>query len=158
MDVLLKNAITGDETDAVPGTPRAALIDFYRAFNQRNMVLMANNWLPGDVPSMSNPLGGVKRGWAEIESVYQRIFNGPALVYVEYYDVSITETGDMFCAVGRERGGFKTEGAEIELAIRTTRIYQRHETHWRQLHHHGSIENPALLHDYQSAVMSTHHV
>ena len=102
---------------------------------------------------MSNPLGGVKRGWREIEEVYKRIFNGPAQVYVEYYDYSIYQTEMMFCAVGKERGYFKRGDIEIDLAIRTSRTYILIDGHWRQLHHHGSIDNPELLASYQTAVL-----
>ena len=73
---------------------------------------------------MSNPVGGIKRGWEEIRSVYERIFNGPAQVYVEFYDYTIHEAGVMFYAVGRERGEFRLGETAINLAIRTTRIYK----------------------------------
>jgi hypothetical protein len=42
---------------------------------------------------------------------------------------------------------------EIKLAIRTSRIYKRVEDGWKQVHHHGSIEDPQLLEQYQSAVL-----
>ena len=101
---------------------------------------------------MSNPLGNLVRGWEQIGEVYDRIFNGSAEVYVEYYDITIHQTGDMFCSVGRERGYFKTDSKVIELDIRTSRIYCLENNHWKQLHHHGSICDPSLLADYQSVV------
>lgn len=59
----------------------------------------------------------------------------------------------MFVAVGRERGTFSLgSGAELALAIRTSRTYVRTAQGWRQLHHHGSIESPELLRDYQNAI------
>jgi hypothetical protein len=41
-----------------------------------------------------------------------------------------------------------------ELNIRTTRIFQLMDGRWRQMHHHGSIEDAKLLGDYQNAVRS----
>jgi hypothetical protein len=38
----------------------------------------------------------------------------------------------------------KTEENEILLAIRTTRIFILHNGDWKQIHHHGSIDNPTL--------------
>ena len=59
----------------------------------------------------------------------------------------------MFYAVGRERGYFRLGGEEIALAIRTSRIFQKNDGRWRQVHHHGSIEDPQLLAKYQAAVL-----
>jgi hypothetical protein len=72
---------------------------------------------------------------------------------VEYFDYTIHETTEMFYAVGRERGYFRCGDTEIALAIRTSRIFRRSEGRWRQVHHHGSIEDPRLLAAYQAAVL-----
>lgn len=144
--------ITGREHVADRSTAFAALVHFYRAFNSRSLSEMARNWEQSGAIAMDNPLGGIKRGWDEISSVYQRIFNGPAKVYVEYYDYTIHCHGEIFYAVGRERGRFEKDGLVIELAIRTSRVFRKTAEGWRQVHHHGSIEDPALLAEYQKAV------
>lgn len=145
--------ITGSEVLFEPNLVLEKLIAFYRAFNNQDMSLMRQNWLCSGEASMSNPLGGVKRGWQEIESVYDRIFNGPADVYVEYYDYSLHQSAEMFTAVGRERGYFRLGDTKLNLAIRTSRTYQQHDGQWRQLHHHGSIDDPEQLATYQTAVL-----
>ena len=149
----VQQAITGQEDQGQLGSPYHALVQFYRAFNSGDMKMMTANWAQTDDIAMDNPLGGIKRGWAEIETVYRRIFDGPAEVYVEYFDYTLHETVDMFYAVGRERGYFRLGTNEIALAIRTSRIFRRCGGEWRQVHHHGSIEAPQLLAQYQSAVM-----
>ncbi|MGH9614320.1 MAG: nuclear transport factor 2 family protein [Bryobacteraceae bacterium] len=35
---------------------------------------------------------------------------------------------------------------------RTTRIFRRDGSRWRQVHHHGSFEDPALLNRYRQAI------
>jgi hypothetical protein len=115
---------------------------------------MSHNWAQTDEIAMDNPLGGVKRGWDEIKAVYERIFNGPAKVYVEFYDYTIHETKEIFYAVGRERGEFRIGDIVVPLAIRTSRIFRLIGGQWRQVHHHGSIDDPELLTRYQSAVKS----
>lgn len=150
---LIKQAITGQESASDISSPYAALVDFYTAFNNRDFEKMKVNWMQSDQASMSNPLGGIKRGWSEIEKAYETIFNGPATVYVEFYDYSIHATEIMFLAVGRERGSLKINNEQIELAIRTTRIFALHESEWKQIHHHGSMDNPELLTRYQSALL-----
>ncbi len=148
--------ITGDETAA--GKPsdtsdqHACLIQFYKAFNQRDLALMAENWSQCEAVSMSNPLGDVRRGWPAIRAVYERIFHGPARVYVEFHDYSLHLGGDMFCAVGRERGYVELGTERIDLAIRTSRLYRKESGTWKQVHHHGSIDNAVLLARYQDVI------
>lgn len=145
-------AITGSEKRSGKNNPKEALIEFYDAFNNRNLDLMQKNWANTDEIAMDNPLGGIMRGWEDIYPVYQRIFEGKAKVYVEYYDYTIHEGADLFYAVGRERGYFKIGDQKIDLKIRTSRIFKKINNEWRQVHHHGSIEDPALLLAYQNLV------
>lgn len=152
MNEIVSFPITGSET---PGqdSPYAALVEFYRAFNRRELAAMKENWDVAGECVMSNPLGGIKRGWEEIGAVYEKIFLGEASVYVEFYDYSIDEFGDVFHAVGRERGHLNKRGETVALEIRTSRVFHRIRGQWKQVHHHGSIENPALLARYQALVM-----
>ena len=151
---IIEKSITGFDSGEIKASePIAALIEFYRAFNSGDIELMSKNWEQSDEASMSNPLGGLKRGWNSIKEVYSNIFNGNTKVYVEYHDYSILHSGVMFCAVGRERGYFEAEGQKIDLAIRTSRIYRMDCGRWYQIHHHGSIDNPKLLATYQEAVL-----
>lgn len=101
---------------------------------------------------MDNPVGGIKRGWEEIKSVYAQIFGSPATVKVEFYDYTLHEAGELFYVVGRERGELKTRGTRIPLQIRTSRIFRMIDGQWRQVHHHGSMDDPELLARYQQAV------
>ena len=95
--------ITGLEDKKGLATTLQALIEFYDAFNSRNLKKMAENWAHTDGIVMSNPVGGIKRGWEEIRSVYERIFNGPAQVYVEFYDYYQRGRRDVLCS--RQRTG-----------------------------------------------------
>ena len=152
--MVISDAITGEQASFQVGTLQTALADFYQAFNSRDIQRMTANWLHTDAVSMSNPIGGLRRGWAEISEVYQHLFFGQTKVYVEFYDYSLHQSEQFFCAVGRERGYFEIADKKIELAIRTSRVYQKQEGVWRQLHHHGSIEQPDLLKTYQTAVLA----
>ena len=143
--------ITGQEAPT-GDPPRDALIAFYRAFNGRDLDALEANWAAGDVPSMDNPIGGIRRGWDAIAEGYAKLFNGPARVYVEFYDYSSQGGAEHGLFVGRERGWCETAGGRIELRIRTSRLFVRDAGVWCQRHHHGSIEEPALLAAYQSAI------
>ncbi|MDA8338046.1 MAG: nuclear transport factor 2 family protein [Nitrospiraceae bacterium] len=144
--------ITGKEDKKKFSGPMRALIEFYDAFNNRDLDKISKNWAQTDEIAMDNPIGGIKRGWNEIRSVYERIFTGLAKVYVEFYDYTIHETKEMFYAVGRERGEFRIGDTAVPLAIRTSRIFILIDGKWKQVHHHGSIDDPELLARYQSTV------
>jgi ketosteroid isomerase-like protein len=144
--------ITGNERKQDLAEPIKALSDFYEAFNNRDLAKMANIWAQTDEIAMDNPVGGITRGWEEIKAVYEHIFNGKAKAYVEFYDYTIHQQREMFYAVGRERGEFRIGEIVVNLAIRTSRIFQLMNGQWRQVHHHGSIEEPELLARYQRAV------
>lgn len=68
---------------------------------------MSDNWAQTDEIALDNPLGGIRRGWAEIFPLYERVFSGPAVVYVEFYDYTLHVGEERFYAVGRERGHFR---------------------------------------------------
>lgn len=144
--------ITGREDKEKLALPLRALSEFYDAFNNRNLEKMSRNWAQCDEVVMDNPVGGIKRGWKEIRAVYERIFAGPTRVNVEFYDYTLHETGEIFYAIGRERGELRAGETAINLAIRTTRIYRSIDGQWRQVHHHGSFDDPELLARYQEAV------
>src|SRR6185312_264790 len=152
MPTQLPTVIDGNETGFDADSPLAALSAFYRAFNSCDIEAMARSWQHGDDVSMSNPLGGIARGWPAIRAVYQRIFEGKARVHVEFHDYTLHEAGDMFYAVGRERGALERDGLRLEPAIRTSRLFRRIDGAWRQVHHHGSFDDAALLAAYQEAV------
>jgi ketosteroid isomerase-like protein len=147
--------ITGYEDLRDLTHPRHALTQFYRAFNTRDILLMRHNWSPSEDISMNNPLGGIKRGWPEIRRVFERLFCGPARIAVEFHKYSLHVSGDIFYAVGRERGRFEGPSTIFEVAFRTTRIFRLQDHRWRQVHHHGSIEDPDLLDRYQFILNSS---
>ena len=149
----IQTAITGKENLVdIKDEKLKALTEFYKAFNSRDFGLMQKNWLNAEEIAMDNPLGGIKRGWQEIKEIYTRIFSGKVLVYVEYYDYTIIDIDGGFCAVGRERGSVTIGDKTLELAIRTSRVYKLIDKEYKQVHHHGSIENPTLLEAYQILV------
>jgi ketosteroid isomerase-like protein len=144
--------ITGNEDKQRLSPQLRALSGFYTAFNNADLELMSKNWAQTDEAIMDNPVGGIMRGWADIRSVYEKIFRGPAKVQVEFYDYTLHDSEGMFYVVGRERGELRSDRIRLDLAIRTTRIFRLVDGQWRQVHHHGSMDNPELLATYQAAV------
>ena len=146
--------ITGAEDLGDLSHPQQALAQFYRAFNSRDLKMIDENFAQTDEVAIDNPLGGIRRGADEPHKMYEGVFKSPADVHVEFWDYTIHRAGDVFWAVGRERGTYRDGETVKNLNIRTTRIFQLVDGRWRQIHHHGSIEDAKLLDDYQSAVRS----
>ena len=102
---------------------------------------------------MDNPIGGIRRGWPAIREGYAKLFSGPAIVRVAFHDFVVQGNNDFYLFVGREKGYCETPSVRLELRIRTSRWFVKMRGVWRQLHHHGSIDEPALLADYQRAIL-----
>ncbi len=131
---------------------KALVETFYYAFNQQDMEVFRQVWADDELIQLNNPLGGILRGHEAIAGLYQRIFNGPATVWVELHDIVLFETADMVVFAGREQGAFQRGDLSLDLAIRTSRVVQWVDGRWRQTHHHGSIDDAARLATYQDAV------
>jgi len=144
--------ISGEERPAGDGSPLDALKAFYHAFNNKDLAALEANWAEGERPSMDNPIGGIRRGWPAIRAGYEKLFGGPARVRVTFHDFTSDGGDDWHLFVGREKGVCVAGNSTIELRIRTTRWFVKIDGAWRQLHHHGSIEEPALLAEYQHAI------
>jgi ketosteroid isomerase-like protein len=149
---VIETPIPGCEAVADESAPVAALAQFYRAFNSRDLGLMAENGHHAEDVAMDNPLGGIMRGRPAIRAVYERIFPAPARVEVEIHDYTLHRAGDVFYAGGREHGTGAARDNTLNLAIRTTRVFRRFDGIWCQAHHHGSIDDPQLLGADQRAV------
>lgn len=144
--------VTGRESKEHLTPQMRALSGFYEALNNRDLDLMARNWARTSESVMDNPVGGIKRGWDEIKAVYAQIFSRPEPFWFEFYDYSYHVGGEIFYVTGRERGEYRAGQSELKMAIRTTRLFRLIEGEWRQVHHHGSVDDAGLLGQYQRAV------
>ena len=150
----IQTPVTGNEDLGDLSEPQQALAQFYRAFNTCDLKMIDENFAHSDEVAIDNPLGGIRRGADEPHKMYAGVFKSSADVHVEFWDYTVHRVGDVFWAVGRERGTYRDGDALRNLSVRTTRIFQLIDGRWRQMHHHGSIEDAKLLGEYQSAVRS----
>ncbi len=131
----------------------AALETFYYALNGRDLTVFKAIWYDDRLVQLDS----IVRGLEPITSLYEAIFNGPVRVEAELGDVVQYASNDVVVFAGRERGAYEHEGAREPLHIRTSRIfgYASHQRAWRQIHHHGSIDDAEALAAYQQAVRRT---
>lgn len=145
-----RNRLAG-AADSGPAGAHAALETFYHAFNGGSLELIRAVWLDDPLVQLNNPLGGMLRGLDAIAGLYARIFAGPVKPWVRFEDIiEMTLSPATAVFAGRERGAY----GDLDLDIRTTRCFEYVPSAggWRQVHHHGSIDDPELLSRYRDAV------
>jgi hypothetical protein len=147
------NKINGIHEPGIEGA-KMLMESFYFAFNNRNMDVFNKVWANHQLIQLNNPLGGILRGYVSIAALYEQVFNGTASVWVELSDIVEFQTENMIVFAGRESGEFTKNNRTLPLSIRTSRVIQwfGSDTGWKQVHHHGSIDDPHLLDVYQQAV------
>jgi SnoaL-like domain len=134
---------------------RAALESFYYAFNHRDLEALERVWHGDPLVQLNNPLGGMLRGTDDVVDLYRRVFDSPARLEVTFGEIVEYRATGTVCFAGRETGRFTDPaGRTLPLRIRTTRVfaYDKTAARWGQVHHHGSIDDPDALRDYQHAV------
>lgn len=148
-----RNRLDEGNVPSIEGA-KAVLDTFYHAFNTRNLSLFTEVWLDHPLIQLNNPLGGIMRGAEDIEELYRKVFQGNVFVTVELHDIILYSSSEHAVFAGRERGTYRIGSDTYPLNIRTTRFFQYigSEVGWRQIHHHGSIDDSLLLRNYQKAV------
>ncbi|MFI0894930.1 YybH family protein [Streptomyces sp. NPDC020983] len=134
----------------------AALETFYHGLNNRDLDALRANWSTDPLAQLDNPVGGILRGGDAIAGLYARIADGSVTVEVTFGDV-VAYLGEHHAVfAGRESGSYTTaDGTRTPLEIRTSRYFRYEDGHWRQYHHHGSIDDPDALRAYQRAVLGS---
>jgi len=147
------NRIDGIRESGVEGA-RLLMESFYFAFNNKNLDVLGKVWANHQLIQLNNPLGGILRGYESIAALYGQVFTGVASVWVELSDIVEFQTEDMIVFAGREAGEFTKNNRTLPLSIRTSRVVQwfGSDIGWKQVHHHGSIDDSRLLDEYQQAV------
>lgn len=131
----------------------AAVESFYYGFNSGLLEVLEAVWRDDPLVQLNNPLGGILRGAEDLRALYARIFAGTARAWVELHDVVEFQAGEAVVFAGRERGEFRDGDVVVPLSIRTSRVFMYDDVQgWRQVHHHGSIDDPEALRAYQRAV------
>lgn len=84
---------------------------------------------------------------------FYRAFNNRDLTLMERNWDNSAEAAMDNPVGGIRRGWTGIRGKTIDLSIRTTRLFRRAaDGTWKQIHHHGSIDDPQLLATYQASV------
>lgn len=139
--------------DRGPDGALAALESFYHGLNNADLEALRRDWSPNSLAQLNNPIGGILRGGEAIMDLYEKVFAGTANVQVTFSDVVAYTGPDHAVFAGRETGTYTTpDGTVTPLSIRTSRYFRYEDGHWRQFHHHGSIDDAGELAAYQKAI------
>jgi hypothetical protein len=149
----IRNRLAETDQPTIEGA-QAALETFYYALNERSINVFRQIWLDDPLIQLDNPVGGILRGAQPIIDLYARVFKGSVRVQ-EFYDIVVYASSEAVVFAGRERGTYEQGGSTCPLDIRTSRIfaYVPAQGGWRQVHHHGSIDDAARLSHYQRAIL-----
>lgn len=149
-----RNRLSDASRPGLPGAV-ATLETIYYGLNQADLPVLAAIWSDQDVAQLNDAIGGVARSATEIADVYRHIFASGIDLRLTLADVLIYDLGETVLFAGNEFGSYRrNDGRRVPLSIRTSRLFgwagTRHR--WAQLHHHGSIDDPFSLADYQASV------
>lgn len=135
----------------------AALETFYYALNNADLDRLSAIWPDDALAQLNNPVGGILRSGSAIADLYRGIFASGMDVQVTFTDAATYHAPATAVFAGRELGSYvNASGQRASIQIRTTRLFGwAQDVGWRQLHHHGSIDEPAALADYQDAARRT---
>ena len=136
------------ETDADPAEAHAvsdANVEFYAAFEARDLDRMAEVWERSDRATVTHPGWPTLHGWARVAASWEAIFANTPYIQFVLTDESVTVHGDAAWVTLDENilqatGGPGT-GADEELSgsrIATTNVFARADGRWRLVVHHGS--------------------
>jgi limonene-1,2-epoxide hydrolase len=134
----------------------AVLESFYYSLNNRDIDVLRRVWADDPLAQLNNPVGGIIRGGGEIVALYERIFAAPGRLQVVFDDFVQYADGGHALFAGRETVTYGPHDAPPRVArVRTSRYFRFFEEQdtWRQLHHHGSIDDPDALGSYQEALL-----
>ncbi len=138
--------ITGREPIGDLREPIHALSQFYRAFNERDLAMMEEVWEHSREVSAIPPIGVPRFGWRMLRANYEKGLQNARPLRTEFFDYVIQTSGDLFVAIGRERGQGPAESSVPALDARTTNIFRRGpDGRWKLLHHHVSFGDPHQL-------------
>lgn len=145
-----------DDTDE-PGLAGAvaALETYYYALNRADLPVLASLWSDHEFVQADGPSGGTERSRDAVTARCRRILGGAMDVQVTFTDAATYDLGDAVVFAGRERGTYRrNDGRRVALDVRTSRLFGWDDAgrRWVQLHHHGSIDDPFALADYQATV------
>jgi ketosteroid isomerase-like protein len=92
-----------------------------------------------------SPLADVVRGWSEVRRAYVGLFSGRMTITTEFFDYTLHRSGEIFYAVGRERGQTAVGDRTLHQTARATNIFRRgKDGTWKLVHHHVSVAGPKL--------------
>lgn len=133
----------------------AALETYYYALNRSDLPVLASLWADHVLVQADGPSGGTERSRGAITARARRMLDGAMDVHVVFTDAATYDLGDAVVFAGRERGTYRrNDGRRVALDVRSSRLFgwDDMDGRWVQLHHHGSIDDPFALADYQATI------
>ena len=123
-----------DEQNEVLGANQA----FYRAFEKKDIFAMSMVWSQGTGSFCIHPGRKALRGWKEICSSWETIFNNTKYIEIET-EIIATEIRDHLAYIIVVENLLQViNGRKIQAQSMATNIFEQMAGKWYLVHHHGS--------------------
>ena len=111
---------------------------FYRAFEKKDITLMNQTWWQGEGSICIHPGGNVIKGWDNIRSSWEKIFQNTD--YLEINTEVVTTEVDYAVAyvVVIENVMQVRKGRKLQAESLATNTFRKMAQKWYLIHHHGS--------------------
>jgi ketosteroid isomerase-like protein len=131
--------VTASDYEIRKGAARANR-DFYRAIERADLKAMGALWLRDERVKCVHPGWGLLRGFEEVMSSWEAIFQSPERLQFEVSDLEIEIAGDTARATNVERisGTARETGQQRSSEAVATNVYERVDGVWRMTLHHAS--------------------
>jgi len=111
---------------------------FYRAFEKKDIAAMSSVWSQGTGSLCVHPGRKVLRGWKEIRTSWEKIFDNTPYIEINI-DILTTEVTENVAYIVLIENILQVLGGKrIEAQSMATNVFQHLGGQWYLVHHHGS--------------------
>lgn len=117
---------------------RQANSSFYRAFESLDLAQMEAVWVRSARAQCTHPGWPRLVGFAAVIDGWERIFESTFEISFELSSVEVSVLGNLAWVVCTENITSRTYDGAGRSQVEATNVFERHESRWLLVHHHGS--------------------
>jgi ketosteroid isomerase-like protein len=111
---------------------------FYRAFEKKDIEAISTVWSQGTGSFCIHPGSKALRGWKEIRSSWEKIFNNTRYIEIETEIIATEIRNNLAYVIVIENLLQIISGRRIQAQSMATNIFEQMAGKWYLVHHHGS--------------------
>ena len=115
---------------------------FYQAFESLDLHRMEAMWLRAPYIKCVHPGWGLLVGWGPVMESWQRIFANTVRMRFDLTNALVEVNADLAWVVVTENIETEHAGATVTAQVQATNLFERRDSRWYIVHHHGSPVDP----------------